>query len=238
MYYKGVNHDSEIFTKVSDPERQRLFKDLATNRTQIVCKGESDQIYHFVADRTTPKNELLCTIPFGIPAPLKDNDLVCNFFIGGERYFFRTLATVEKDLVHLKTDTELFHLQRRQNYRIKIPENYLSKFSISAANGFPVKVSGTLYDLSSGGCRVTVNAALPVLGTGQEITGQVVIGNREPIDFEGTIRHYKMEGSTPQTTKQIFGVEFKPLSTFLEGKLFAVTLDLHREFFSRLNTKL
>lgn len=229
--------ENEIFSKVSDQERLRLFKDLATTRTQLVCKGESDQIYYFVAERTNPRQELMCSLPFGAPAPVHDKDLVCNFFIGGERYFFRTLAAMEKESVILKTNTDLFHLQRRQNYRIKIPENYTSKFLITKLNLVPSKLSGNIYDLSSGGCRVVMIASSPILATGDKILGFISVGNRESLEVEGTVRHHTRQDYATKPTKQIFGVEFNSLSSILEGKLFAITMDLHREFFSRLNTK-
>lgn len=230
--------DSEIFTPVSSQERTRLFKDLAANRTEIICKGESDQIYQLNAERTNPRQELVCSIPFGIPSPQKEKTLVCNFFIGGERYFFSTPVKIEKEQVLLRMDSELFHLQRRQNYRIRIPENYSSSFLISELNKVSTKLSGSISDLSSGGCRVMITASTPVIEVGDKILGHIIINKREPLEVEGTVRHHKIEEFATKPAKQTFGVEFKPLSAFLEGKIFAITMDLHREFFSRLNTKI
>lgn len=237
IYHHSVNQETgDIFSKVSSDERLRLFKDLATVRGEILCKGDSNDIYRFVVERATGKQELHCSIPFGLSLPTKEQELLGNFFIGGERYFFKTPVRVENDVVILRMDADLFHLQRRQNYRIKIPDSYQAQFLITSHNKRPIKLSGQIYDLSSGGCRVSLAAADPILETEDRIDGHIAIGNREPLEIEGTIRHHKIEKSGA-LTKQIFGVEFKPLSTQIEGKLFAITMDLHREFFSRLNTK-
>ncbi|MBC7370139.1 MAG: PilZ domain-containing protein [Bdellovibrionaceae bacterium] len=237
MYHEFVTKEQDIFEKVNNQEKLRLFKDLATTRTELICKGESDQIYRFIAERTHPNNTVVCSVPYGIPQPLNDNDLVCNFFIGGERYFFRSLVTIDKDQVQLSFQNELFHLQRRQNYRIKIPEKYTAAFLISEHKNSAVKLSAHIFDLSSGGARVEMTAAEPVLTLGDQITAHLFLGKREPLEIEGIIRHHKIEKFATKPPKQIFGVEFSSMSPLLEGKLFAITMDLHREFFSRLNTK-
>lgn len=237
MYHQLVSQDgADIFSKVSANERMRLFRDLATARGEITCKGESDEIYRLTVERATAKQELQCSVPFGFQSPKSESELLGNFFLGGERYFFKSPVKVDSDVVVLRMDGDLFHLQRRQNYRIKIPENYQASLLISSVNKKDLKLSGQLYDLSSGGCRVVLTATTPELKSGDSLSGHIVVGKRESLEFEGTIKHHKIEKAA-SATKQVFGVEFKPLSALLEGKLFAVTMDLHREFFSRLNKK-
>lgn len=236
-YHHRVSQEtSDIFSKVSPDERQRLFKDLAAVRGIITGKGDGDEVYRLVLERTVANMELQCSISFGFPSPKKEKDLLVNFFIGGERYFFKTPVRVDADIVILRMDGDLFHLQRRQNYRIKIPENYQAHLLISKRNKITEKLRGQLYDLSSGGCRVVLMANSPILEPGDHIEGFIQIGRRDTLEIEGTIRHHKLEKAV-SVHKQIFGVEFKPLTPLLEGKLFAITMDLHREFFSRLNAK-
>jgi hypothetical protein len=226
----------DIFSKLSADERLRLFKDLANVRGEIVCKGERDDVFRLTVERATGKQELQCSVPFGFSLPNSESDILGNFFIGGERYFFKTPVRVEGNIVILRMDTEIFHLQRRQNYRIRIPEKYQATLLISSHNKAAIKLSAQLIDLSSGGCRVALAASLPILETGDRIDGHIVIGKKDSIEIEGTVRHHKLEKSVP-TTKQIFGVEFKALSTTIEGKIFAITMELHREFFSKLYAK-
>ena len=235
MYHLYMTQSQDIFTKVNDQEKQRLFKELATSRTKLICKGVGDQIYHFIAERNHPNNTVICSIPFGIPQPDKDNDLICNFFLGGERYFFRSLAITKNDQVELSYEGELFHLQRRQNYRIKIPENYSAICLITEHKSIPVKLSAHIYDISSGGIRVELIANEPVLISGDSVTAHIFIGKREALQVEGIVRHHKLEKFATKPSKQIFGVEFTEMGSFIEGKLFAITMDLHREFFSRSN---
>jgi len=237
MYHQHVSQDgNDIFSKVSADERLRLFKDLAKVRGEVTCKGDGDEVYRLIVERATAKQELQCSTPFGLASPKKEKEILGNFFLGGERYFFKTPVRVDGDVVVLRMDADLFHLQRRQSYRIKIPESYQATLLISSLNKSKTKLSGQLYDLSSGGCRVVMTASTPTLQHGDIIEGHIVIGKRESLEVEGTVRHHKIEKGA-SLTKQVFGVEFKPLSAQLEGRLFAITMDLHREFFSRLNKK-
>jgi len=231
-----VKESEDIFSKVSTDEKLRLFKDLATVRGEVICKGDSDDIYRLTAERAIGKLELQCSVPFGFVKPEQEKELLGNFFIGGERYFFKTPVKVNHDVVVLRMDTELFHLQRRQNYRIRIPESYQAQLLITAHNKLRVKLSAQVIDLSSGGCRVSLTASTPLIENEDRIDGYLVIGKRESLAVECIVRHHKSEKHVT-TLKQIFGLEFKELSPQVEGKIFAITLDLHREFFSRLSSK-
>ncbi len=227
---------TDIFSKLRPDERVSLFKDLANVRGEITVKGESPTLFRFLVMATSGEQQLHCSVPLGFPQPQKEVDVLGSFFLGGERYFFKTPVSIEGDLVILRMDTDLFRLQRRQNYRIKIPESYKASLLISVHNKIPTKLKGQLLDLSSGGCRIALVANAPILESGDRLEGHITIGNRESLEIEATVNHHKIENRA-SAIKQIFGIEFKPLTSMLEGKLFAITMDLHREFFSRLNTK-
>lgn len=224
----------EIFSKVNDRERTRLFKDMASARTEVVCKGTASEVYHLHVERTTPKDQLVCSVPFGLKTPKNEPDLTCQVFIGGERYFFKSQVYLADTKVVLEPEKNLYHLQRRQSYRIKIPESYPAKIIISELNGMSIKLSAELYDLSSGGCRALMTAATPALKSGDHLKIHLFVGNREPIEVDGTIRHLQVENFATKTTTQTFGIELNNMSALVEGKLFSITMDLHREFFSRM----
>lgn len=227
--------NTEIFTKITPVERVRLFQDLAAVRGEIICKGDAEDVYRLNVEKALGKQELHCSVTFGMPSPVQEKEVLGNFFLGGERYFFKTPVRMDKSFVVLRMDVDLFHLQRRQNYRIKIPESYQAQLMIQELAKLAVKIPTQMYDISSGGCRIAMNGDKPLVEMGDPIKGQVIIGKREPIEIDGVVRHVRSEKSGTNI-KQIFGVEFKSLSTLTEGKLFSITMDLHREFFSRLNT--
>ncbi|MGZ3742604.1 MAG: PilZ domain-containing protein [Pseudobdellovibrionaceae bacterium] len=221
---------TDIFSKLSAEEGLRLFKDLANIRGEIICKGDGKDVFRLTLERAPGKQELHCSVPFGLPRPQKESDILGNFFIGGERYFFKTSLRNEGNTVILQM-AEVFHLQRRQNYRIKIPDNYQANLLVSRHNNAKVKLKGQLRDLSCGGCRAVFSGEDPLFEKGDVIAGELLIKNREPLEIEGILRYHKLEKNIAKS-RQIFGVEFK-LSPLFEGKLYAITMDLHREFFSK-----
>jgi hypothetical protein len=58
-----------------------------------------------------------------------------------------------------------------------------------------------------------------------------VISKNSPIEISGTVKHIKVDDSNK--TLQTFGIEFNSLSSILENKLFALTMEIHKEVFRR-----
>jgi hypothetical protein len=233
-----VNQDSDIFKKLTDLERDRLLRDLADVHGEILCKGEADEMYTLKVERIGPKKELYCLAPNRDAIPPTEKDLLGNFFLGGERYFFRTPAEIYEQFVTLRADCEVFHLQRRQNYRVKIPLNYRALLGILSYDGKPVKLSGEILDLSTGGCKAQLKISDLPITAGHEISGALLITGRDPIPFKGFVRHKKEIAVIPGTKdgpKVGFGIEFTGLNSQTEAKLYSITMDLHRQFFNRLN---
>jgi hypothetical protein len=231
-----VNPDAEIFNKLTESERDRLLRDLADVHGDILCKGDGEDLYRLKVERIGNNKELYCLAASPTAIPESETDLLGNFSLGGERYFFRSPAIIHQEFVTLRADGEVFHLQRRQNYRLKIPANYRALFTIMSHQGKPMKVNADILDLSTGGCKAELKTAGLVLLEGDEIEGMLLIAGREAIGIKGVIRHRKAE-ATNLGSRQTFGVEFSGVSAPLEAKLFAITMDLHRQFFTRLNNK-
>lgn len=235
-----MNQDSDIFKKLSDNERDRLFRDLADVRGEILCKGEGEDLYTLKVERIGQKKELYCLASSRTAVPKTEQDLLGNFFLGGERYFFRTPAEIHQEFITLRADCDVFHLQRRQNYRVKIPANYRALFGILSYDGKPLKLNAEILDLSTGGCKAQVKVSDLTVKEGTEIGGVLVFTDRDPIEIKGIIRHLKEIPKVPglkEGMKQGFGVEFKDVPAPVEAKLFSITMDLHRQFFTRLNNK-
>lgn len=231
-----MNQESEIFNKLTESERDRLFRDLADVHGEILCKGDGDDLYRLKVERIGSKSELYCLVAGGTTIPAAEQDLLGNFFLGGERYFFRTPAQIHGEFITLRADQDTFHLQRRQNYRVKIPMNYRALLGILNYDGRPVKINAEIVDLSTGGCKAQVKANELPMTEGRELSGVLLIAGRDAIEIKGLVRHHKTEGTGP-TAKQSFGLEFTGLTAPTEAKLFSITMDLHRQFFTRLNTK-
>jgi c-di-GMP-binding flagellar brake protein YcgR len=122
----------------------------------------------------------------------------------------------------------MFHLQRRQNYRVRIPQSFQAHFDVTEINQAEVKAHARLGDLSSQGCRLIEKSSGTTFNPGDAIKGQLVINKNSPIDLEAEVRHVKTDEG-----QQIVGLEFKKLSPIQENNLFALTMEIHKEVFKR-----
>jgi c-di-GMP-binding flagellar brake protein YcgR len=224
--------DKEIFKQVSRiEERTKLFADMAQAQTEVICKGKGEALCKLRATFWSEKSQNLeCTLD-STAVLQNQEEFLGYFFIGGEKYYFEGRVTVAQDKFYIPLPKEMFHLQRRQNYRVRIPEKYQAFFTIGSVNSMPHTVTGNLADLSAQGCKVVHKLTAMQMKVGDKITGHLIIGKNSPIEIQGVIRHIKAEDTLKNL--QALGIEFENISPILENKLFALTMEIHKDVFRR-----
>lgn len=223
---------ADIFTKISDvSEKNRLFRDLAAARGEIHSKRPEPSADVLVLMATDFGDQTLtCRLTSGSHNQQSDGNLVITFFIGGEKYFFIGHYRVVGENILLKTTEPLFHLQRRNDYRIKIPVSYKALFEVVAINGTTKKLSIPITDLSGGGCRLVINTQVMKLNIGDEMRGHLFLPDRAPIQLTGSVRHMKEEVHAKNSVA--YGIQFVGLSELVKNRIVAVVMDLYRQLFT------
>ena len=223
--------NKEIFNKITSPEEKaRIFRDLTSAKAEIICKGTADDIFKLIPDRVLPDKKMLCVLPNSEKRPEIPAQLICQFSLGGEKYFIK--STIDSKLTNytLTLDDELFHLQRRQSYRIRIPASTRSLAEIISSK--KQKIKATPVDLSTGGCKLTCGSEASALQNGESVQIYLKVGDREPLQLQGVVRYLKPE---PQNKSHMgVGVQFEKITPALEKSLFSITMELYRQFFSRI----
>lgn len=225
--------DKEIFSSVPEDERTALFRDLEKLKSEMMCKlKNNDDLVYVEASRYDGHDRLICSLKAGSPPPQKlPQPVVVAFSLNAERYFFTTdLKEHSGGFYLLDVSGTIFQLQRRENFRVRIPESYGTLVGIGTVNGEPFNLRGNVVDLSAGGCRITIKNQTPALKAGDKITGELLVGRKPEFPFDGIVRHVKME---TKPLGQTLGFEFAAASRALENRIFSITMELHREFFSR-----
>ena len=224
----------DIFTRVTLPaEIHRLIADLVRLQTEFLCKAQSsDEIFHLQAIRPSSAFRVVCAQRNGEPPPFPvPAALIISFAAESHKYFLTSrLWEIGGGYYEIDLADHLFMLQRRQNYRVQIPEAYKTTVRLTAG---AQKLKGTIMDLSGGGmkARILVLDNKEHYRIGQMMTGQLEIGVRPSIPFKAQIRHLKEDPANPDYMH--FGIEFLDLPAPVQGKLFAITMELHREMFSK-----
>lgn len=224
--------DKEIFTLISKvEEKEKLFEDLANVRGEILCKGNDENLVKIRAHTYTSKSHVLDCVSESATDLKNGEEFLGYFFLGGEKYYFEGIIVAYQNKYSVQLPKELYHLQRRQNYRVRVPEGHTASFNIINVNGAAIKVAGQLADISSQGCRVIYRMNNPVMKIGDHVLGHLTVGQRSAFELPGIVRHIKIDDSNKFI--QTFGIEFTPITSILENKLFAITMELHKEFFKR-----
>jgi c-di-GMP-binding flagellar brake protein YcgR len=223
---------ADIFTRISDSsEKTRLFMDLAQSRGELIAKRPEPSADAFMLIATDYSSErLLCKLTGATTTLPAKGNLTVTCFVGGEKYFFQANYTYANDQVTLQTSEPLFHLQRREDYRIRIPLSYRALLEIVSINGQTKKTAIPIMDLSGGGCRIQVDPKVLPLKSHDEIRGHLFLPDRDPIQVVGSLRHTRMEnhGKGPM----ICGIQFVGLTEPMKNRIVAVVMDLYRELFA------
>lgn len=224
--------DKDIFTLIGrEDEKIKLWQDLAQAKGELLCKGKEESICKLRVSFYNSKTLSLECVVESSTTMANLEEYLGHFFLGGEKYYFQAQAQIHQGKVVVPLPKELYHLQRRQNYRVRIPESYNAFYNIILVNDKPQKISGSLADLSSQGCRVVYRLDAPLMKVGDTVTGLLVIGKRAPMEIQGIVRHIRVDEGNKVI--QTFGIEFSPLSPIIENKLFAITMEIHKDVFKR-----
>ena len=228
----GMLPAADIFTRINDgSEKLRLFSDLVKARGEILAKlsEPSQEVFVLLAHDESGK-KINCKLA-GIShhTPPTSGHLILTFFVGGEKYFFQSDYKISGEYVSISIESQLYHLQRREDYRIHIPTGFQAFFEMVSLNGKTQKRAIPLMDLSGGGCRVQVDAKILPLKSHDELKGHLFMSDRDPITVVGSVRHMKAEnhGKGPLTC----GIQFVGLTEPLKNRIIAAVMDLYRMHF-------
>jgi c-di-GMP-binding flagellar brake protein YcgR len=154
--------------------------------------------------------------------------LTATFSLGGEKYLFEASMGPYKDGVNL-TVFNLFHLQRRKNFRYVLPQNYIGTFKVKSLNHKAVSIECKLVDLSTEGCAVVWSMDMNSMQMDDVVDAEICLGNRPPIPVGGYVKNMRMKTDM----EFVLGVEFDHLAKSSESKIITTLTDLQREIYLR-----
>lgn len=223
----------DIFVKVGNPDEQtRIFRELCTSTNTVIGKTFSpdSEIVQLKAELLN-KDELTLQI-LSIDSHLPDSgDLVLQISIGDEKYLFSSHYSKRGKSILISTQVKLYHLQRREDFRLRLPSAYRVSFEISKHNQIEQKMSFQVLDLSGGGCRVASKVSLAKLKIGDHLVGELNLPDRSAIAVHAEIRH---EENPDGLLSHDLGLMFIGMSPPIKNRLAALVLDLYRQLYSRM----
>lgn len=220
-----------IFKKVALSEKKMLFREVADDKLQLAIRGtEQEGLFHLIAVQTEKDEVLLCHHTADSKGVTTQQKVFVNFSFKTEKYFFQTELNFQSGWAVIRTDVDLFQLQRRANARIDIPEKYDAAFILMKHGGKSYFLDCWVKDVSAGGFKLELPQEQPELKIGDRIKGTLRLGSRRPMEFEVEIRFVQKKEHEGKTI-QIAGVQFMNIDHLMENRLLSLMMDLQRELF-------
>jgi hypothetical protein len=222
----------EGLTVLKTEERDKIITQTKAYEASVYFKFANTGVYKTKATQSGSRRVLSCKRPSALPMTLSNKPVTLNFVLNSEVYFLVTIVSIDQKGIHFNVDTDVFHLARRKNRRLKIPKDYEANLMIKRMSGQMAFLRGIIIDISTGGCRLALNTDVPLIESNFNLEGTLKIGGRQPIDVQGLVRYHRLY--VRKDHKQIFGVQFTDLNSYAESRIQATILDLQRELFLKV----
>ena len=156
-----------------------------------------------------------------------------TFFQNEKYYFMSTRLLRAPNGWSLKVDKpELFVLQRRDTFRLKIPPNRPFQVLLANPSDATKMNSYPLFDLNGGGLAFTASTdASHQFAARQILDGKLVIPGKIELEFKAEVRHLTL--IDPAAGLYKVGLQFQGLDARLEGQLVGLVMQLYRELYMR-----
>jgi len=225
-----------IFIKIKETEEvKNILNSLNKDKYEISAKlpSSSEDIIQLVATSLL-RTELSCQIknkPTHMSIPEKGS-LVIQVQMGDEKILAQPKYLIRDEQIYLQMDCDFYQLQRREDFRLRIPSSFHSEILITNKNDQNVKYKGSLADISSGGCRYENHRKLFPIASNDTIKGTITFSGRPSVEISGVIRHIAPLPDNPEA--DLVGIQFQDLSAQSKNRIFALIMDIHRELFTKL----
>lgn len=219
-------------------ERRKLFEGLLREQNTIVCKGADESLFQIKPMSIVGNSHMIGLITAIEKAPTNDTEVIGNFSVGVDRYFFQTPMQIQGDEALIQLSADIYLLQRRASLRLGIQPEYGIFLSIIEFQGKPVYSIAQIADLSAGGVKFffsNVDSPVPAhmnskkldFRVGDRFKGVVHFTNAKKIEITGEVKHIQQAVHRGEIVEHI-GVEFVELTGWMKNRLMSLTMDLQR----------
>ena len=220
-----MSTDSKFYTLLESFKYQETLDFLVHNQTSVTLKINLQHFKTQILGQKNPKELSLYRFNF---QKYVNEKIICSFEIQAEQYFFTSDISLNGPELILNIPTEIFQLQRREDFRVTIPMNTNYTCSIRLIDGRPFRMDTKIRDLSLSGCQLVVDPTEFRFKKETEICFNLRMHN---LDREHILCSVQHMSSLKNNSQLLLGVKFKSSSadflTDLQGLL--VQLDrIHR----------
>jgi c-di-GMP-binding flagellar brake protein YcgR len=212
-----------FYQKISDLDLKELISFIDHNQTELVMKI-SDQFVK--ANVNHIKNDKFFSIFKFHNFDFSNEPVICCFHARDEIYFFRSYINTAKVEYTIDLPKEVFHLQRRNDFRVSMPIGLPHTCVIQYINGLQKNINVEMRDLSLGGCQLNAPAYETEVKTDDEIFIKLKIDRFEFGQLRLKARHCKL---IKEQDSMLIGASFVDLDGENLSELRALLMFLDRK---------
>lgn len=217
-----------IFKKLSEDEREAILLKGIKQRAFFVFKLPA----RIIKTKLLSLNQasyIMCSRPSSIHTLRTRQEVIIIMVLDGERYFFKSIAFVAEGALVFKRKVDFYHLIRRRDKRLKIPQAYPASLMIKRMNNGLAFLRTLVFDFSESGCRVGLNTEVPKIEIGDQLVGNLRMGDRRAVEVIGKVMHATRSKSG--AVRQTLGLKFQFPENETTTAVKNLFLDLQRELF-------
>jgi c-di-GMP-binding flagellar brake protein YcgR len=198
-------------------ERKKLLQRLVQARSRVLVRNSSNEMLEFrpidIDASMNIKGE------FSQSSPKDFERVTVLFYVDRERYFFTTQVKKKGDAWILLNDPQLFKLNRRNAFRVRVPVSIELSFYVSTIRNIEFNRKVSVVEFSSSGARIHWPGEKR-LSKGTQLKGYLQWGKGRVLPIEGSVVHSPEPG--------IYGVRFVNLNTISQNRLKMLSLELQQ----------
>lgn len=227
----GGNMDKDLFSKISTEKlRENIYKQLIDYGPEIQIQLVPQSLDYFKA-KSIENSEVVMERQNTPPSALESQKILASVVIGPDRYFIKTSLRADDRFYYLKKSDEIYKIQRRENFRLSMPDDWKAIFKIYQIADKTFVHEYSVFDISISGFSFDYQEQdKPPYKIEQNLSGQLVLPNRLDISISANIKNHRKAGNSIR-----IGVAFEALNSKDESKIQRILMELHRAFFSRLD---
>ncbi|MFZ3228594.1 MAG: PilZ domain-containing protein [Pseudobdellovibrio sp.] len=136
---------------------------------------------------------------------LKNERVTASFESNKSKFFFKTSLNSDKNEMRISVPTEIFQLQRRNDFRVTIPMTVKVAAEIQTLNGKRIKEKIEIRDISLGGCQLVLKKSNFNIKKNDEIQIKIKMLDLEVDLLPCKIKHVL---ELPDNLKNQLGISF------------------------------
>lgn len=200
-------------------DRKRIFLEAITKRVPIIVKLNDGKLLSFRGLNLTAEGHMDGLVNEKSLVGSKQRVVTVFFYVKKDRLFLNT-KLVKTDLGwRILNATDFYKLNRRESFRIDIPENIQINFHVTSAGGIPCNVSTRVIEYSAGGARVRWTT-LPQIKKGFVLKGNLIWLKGKQFTISALVKHQPSAG--------IWGLEFVELDSVQTNRLKVLSIELQQ----------